>query len=155
MQSESDRDRSVKHMTQAKQGDTVSVHYTGKLGDGTVFDSSEGGSPLEFAIGSGNVIPGFEQAVLGMSPGDAKTTTIPSDEAYGPYYEDRVLVVERQQIPADLPVDIGAQLQIQQQGGMVIPVVVTDITEAEVTLDANHPLAGEDLTFEIRLVAIA
>lgn len=141
-------------MTQAKQGDTVSVHYTGKLDDGTVFDSSEGGSPLEFAIGSGNVIPGFEQAVLGMSPGEAKTTTIPSDEAYGPYYEERVLVVERQQIPADLPVDIGAQLQIQQQGGMVIPVVVTDITESEVTLDANHPLAGEDLTFEIRLVGI-
>jgi peptidylprolyl isomerase len=142
-------------MTQAKQGDTVSVHYTGKLDDGTVFDSSEGGSPLEFAIGSGNVIPGFEQAVLGMSPGEAKTTTIPSDEAYGPYYEERVLVVERQQIPADLPVDIGAQLQIQQQGGMVIPVVVTDITDTEVTLDANHPLAGEDLTFEIRLVGIA
>lgn len=141
-------------MTQAKTGDTVSVHYTGKLDDGTVFDSSEGGSPLEFAIGSGNVIPGFEQAVIGMSPGDSKTTTIVSDEAYGPYYEERVLVVERQQIPPDLPVDVGAQLQIQQQGGMVIPVVITDVTEAEVTLDANHPLAGEDLTFEIRLVSI-
>lgn len=142
-------------MAQAKPGDTVSVHYTGKLDDGTVFDSSEGGSPLEFAIGSGNVIPGFEQAVVGMSPGDSKTTTIPSDDAYGPYYEERVLVVERQQIPPDLPVDIGSQLQIQQQGGMVIPVVITDVTEAEVTLDANHPLAGEDLTFEIRLVSIS
>lgn len=142
-------------MSQAKTGDTVAVHYTGKLDDGTVFDSSEGGQPLEFAIGSGNVIPGFEQAVIGMSPGDSKTATIPSDEAYGPYYEERVLVVERQQIPSDLPVDVGSQLQIQQQGGMVIPVVVTDVTEGEVTLDANHPLAGEDLTFEIRLVSIA
>ncbi|MFM7424539.1 MAG: peptidylprolyl isomerase, partial [Elainella sp.] len=94
-------------MAQAKSGDTVTVHYTGTLDDGTVFDSSEGGEPLEFAIGAGNVIPGFEQAVIGMSPGDSKTATIPSDEAYGPYFEDRVLVVERQQIPADLPVDVG------------------------------------------------
>jgi peptidylprolyl isomerase len=141
-------------MAQAKTGDTVNVHYTGKLDDGTVFDSSEGGNPLEFAIGEGNVIPGFEQAVIGMSPGDSKTATISSEEAYGPYYEERVLVVDRQQIPSDLPVDVGSQLQIQQQGGMVIPVVVTDITDGEVTLDANHPLAGEDLTFEIRLVSI-
>jgi peptidylprolyl isomerase len=140
---------------QAKSGDTVSVHYTGTLEDGTVFDSSEGGEPLEFAIGSGNVIPGFEQAVIGMSPGDSKTATIPSDDAYGPYFEERVLVVERQQIPADMPMDIGSQLQIQQESGMVIPVIVTDITDGEVTLDANHPLAGEDLTFEIRLMAIA
>jgi peptidylprolyl isomerase len=142
-------------MAQAKSGDTVTVHYTGTLDDGTVFDSSEGGEPLEFAIGAGNVIPGFEQAVIGMSPGDSKTATIPSDDAYGPYFEERVLVVERQQIPADLPVDVGSQLQIQQEGGMTIPVIVTDVTEAEVTLDANHPLAGEDLTFNIRLVAIA
>jgi peptidylprolyl isomerase len=141
-------------MNQAKSGDTVTVHYTGSLEDGTVFDSSEGGEPLEFAIGSGNVIPGFEQAVIGMSPGDSKTATIPSDDAYGPYFEERVLVVERQQIPTDMPMDIGSQLQIQQESGMVIPVIVTDITEGEVTLDANHPLAGEDLTFEIRLVAI-
>jgi peptidylprolyl isomerase len=141
-------------MSQAKLGDTVSVHYTGRLEDGTVFDSSEGGQPLEFALGSGNVIPGFEKAVLGMSPGDSKTMTIPSDDAYGPYFEERVLVVDRQQIPPELPVDVGGQLQIQQEGGMVIPVVITDITEAEVTLDANHPLAGEDLTFDIRLVAI-
>lgn len=141
-------------MSQAKLGDTVSVHYVGRLDDGTVFDSSEGGQPLEFALGAGNVIPGFEKAVLGMSPGDSKTMTIPSDDAYGPYFEERVLVVDRQQIPPELPVDVGGQLQIQQEGGMVIPVVITDITDAEVTLDANHPLAGEDLTFDIRLVAI-
>lgn len=143
-----------RHMTQAKLGDTVKVHYTGKLDDGTVFDSSEGRDPLEFAIGAGNVIPGFEQAVVGMSPGDSKTTTIASNEAYGPYYEERVLVVDRQQMPADLPVDVGAQLQIQQQDGMVIPVVITDVSDGAVTLDANHPLAGEDLTFEIRLMGI-
>jgi len=142
-------------MGQAKSGDTVTVHYIGTLEDGTAFDSSEGGDPLEFAIGSGNVIPGFEQAVLGMNPGDSKTVTIPSDDAYGPYLEDRVLVVERQQIPADMPIDIGGQLQIQQEGGMVIPVIITDITDNEVTLDANHPLAGEDLTFKITLVSIS
>jgi peptidylprolyl isomerase len=142
-------------MGQAKSGDTVTVHYIGTLEDGTAFDSSEGGDPLEFAIGSGNVIPGFEQAVLGMNPGDSKTVTIPSDDAYGPYLEDRVLVVERQQIPSDMPIDIGGQLQIQQEGGMVIPVIITDITDNEVTLDANHPLAGEDLTFKITLVSIS
>ena len=142
-------------MGQAKSGDTVTVHYIGTLEDGTAFDSSEGGDPLEFAIGSGNVIPGFEQAVLGMNPGDSKTVMIPSDDAYGPYLEDRVLVVERQQIPSDMPIDIGGQLQIQQEGGMVIPVIITDITDNEVTLDANHPLAGEDLTFKITLVSIS
>jgi peptidylprolyl isomerase len=141
-------------MPQAKLGDTVSVHYTGRLDDGTVFDSSEGGQPLEFALGGGDVIPGFEKALLGMSPGDSKTMTILSDDAYGPYFEERVVVIDRQQIPPELPVDIGAQLQIQQEGGMVIPVVITDMTETEVTLDANHPLAGEDLTFDIHLVAI-
>ncbi|MBW4467175.1 MAG: peptidylprolyl isomerase [Pegethrix bostrychoides GSE-TBD4-15B] len=141
-------------MVQAKSGDTVSVHYTGTLEDGTAFDSSEGGEPLEFAIGSGNVIPGFEQAVLGMNPGESKTVTIPADDAYGPYVEERVLIVEREQIPADMPIDIGAQLQIQQEGGTVVPVIITDITEKEVTLDANHPLAGEDLTFKITLVSV-
>jgi peptidylprolyl isomerase len=141
-------------MVQAKQGDAVAVHYTGKLDDGTVFDSSEGREPLEFSIGGGNVIPGFEEAVLGMSPGESKTATIPADDAYGPYYEERVLVVDREQMPADMPVDVGLQLQIQQQGGMVIPVVITDVTGSQVTLDANHPLAGEDLTFEIQLVSI-
>ncbi len=141
-------------MVQVKSGDTVSVHYIGTLEDGTAFDSSEGSDPLEFAIGSGNVIPGFEQAVLGMNLGESKTVTIPADDAYGPYVEERVLVVERQQIPADMSIDIGAQLQIQQEGGMVIPVIITDITENEVTLDANHPLAGEDLTFKITLVSV-
>lgn len=141
-------------MVQAKHGDTVTVHYTGKLEDGTVFDSSVGRDPLQFSIGEGNLIPGFEQAVVGMSPGDSKTQTIPADEAYGAHYAEMVVVVDRQQIPPELPVDVGQQLQIQQPTGQVIPVVITDISESGVTLDANHPLAGEDLTFEIELVAI-
>lgn len=141
-------------MAQAKTGDTVTVHYTGKLDDGTVFDSSAEREPLQFAIGSGSLIPGFEQAVIGMSPGESKTETIPVDQAYGPHYEEMVLVIDRQQIPPEMPVDVGTQLQIRQETGEMIPVVITDANEVEVTLDANHPLAGEELTFEIQLVAI-
>jgi peptidylprolyl isomerase len=142
-------------MAQAKMGDTVSVHYTGKLEDGTVFDSSEGRDPLQFSIGSGQLIPGFEQAVIGMAPGESKTAQIPADEAYGSYHPEMVLVVERQQIPTEVPVSVGLQLQIQQQGGTSIPVMITDVSGSQVTLDANHPLAGEDLTFEIQLMEIA
>jgi peptidylprolyl isomerase len=141
-------------MVQAKQGDTVKVHYTGRLDDGTVFDSSENRAPLEFALGEGNVIPGFEQAVMGMAPGESKTTTIPAEQAYGPHYQEMVLVVERNQIPDNLPVEVGQQLQIRQQGGQAIPVLITDVTDNQVTLDANHPLAGETLTFDIQLVDI-
>jgi peptidylprolyl isomerase len=141
-------------MTQAKPGDTVTVHYTGKLEDGTVFDSSVGRDPLQFSIGSGNIIAGFEQAVIGMSPGESKTETIVSEQAYGPYYEEMVLVVDRQQMPTEMAIQIGQQLQIRQPSGQTIPVVITDVSDGEVTLDANHPLAGENLTFEIELVAI-
>ncbi|HEY9648897.1 MAG TPA: peptidylprolyl isomerase [Chroococcidiopsis sp.] len=142
-------------MAQAKQGDTVQVHYTGKLDDGTIFDSSVGRSPLEFAIGDGSIIPGFESAVIGMNPGDSKTEMIPAEQAYGPHYEEMVVVVDRQQIPPEMPVELGQQLELRQPGGQIIPVFITDITGTQVTLDANHPLAGEDLTFEIELVAIA
>lgn len=141
-------------MVQAKFGDTVKVHYTGKLDDGTVFDSSTDRDPLEFTIGDGMIIPGFEQAVVGMTPGDVKTELIPTDQAYGPHLEEMVVVVDRQQMPPDLEPEVGQQLQIQQPTGQVIPVVVTDVSAAAVTLDANHPLAGEDLTFDIRLVEI-
>jgi peptidylprolyl isomerase len=141
-------------MVQAKPGDTVTVHYTGKLDDGTVFDSSIEREPIQFALGSGSIIPGFEQAVIGMSPGESKTEVIPADLAYGPHYQEMVLVVDRQQIPPDMPIDLGAQLQIRQETGDIIPVTITDVSEAEVTLDANHPLAGEDLTFDIELVSI-
>lgn len=141
-------------MVQAKAGDTVTVHYTGKLDDGTVFDSSLEREPLQFSIGGGNLIPGFEQAVIGMAPGESKTQFIPADQAYGPHQEEMVLVVDRQQIPPDMPLDVGVQLQIRQGSGESIPVIITDVTETDVTLDANHPLAGEDLTFDIQLVEI-
>ncbi len=140
---------------QAQQGDTVRVHYTGKLDDGTVFDSSTDGEPLEFTIGEGNIIPGFEVAVVGMSPGDSKIETIPIEQAYGPHREEMVLVIERDQMPPELDPEVGQQLQIQQPSGEAIPVVITDVSDSEVTLDANHPLAGEDLVFEIQLVEIA
>lgn len=142
-------------MTQAKVGDTVRVHYTGKLVDGTVFDSSSNRDPLEFAIGSGGIIPGFEQAVIGMNPGDSKTTHIPADQAYGPHRQEMVLVVEREQIPPDMDLQVGQQLQLRQENGYALPVIVTEVEEAQVTLDANHPLAGEDLIFDIQLVEIA
>jgi peptidylprolyl isomerase len=142
-------------MSQAKQGDTVKVHYTGKLDDGTVFDSSQEREPLEFTIGTGSIIPGFEQAVIGMSPGESKTEIIPNDRAYGPYLEEMVLQVERQQFPSDIEPEVGQQLQIQHPTGEVIPVIITEVSPSVVTLDANHPLAGEDLTFDIQLVAIA
>ena len=139
---------------QAKDGDTVQVHYTLKLEDGTVFDTSIGGDPLQFTIGDGQLIPGFEQAVVGMSPGESKTVEIPADEAYGPYLEELVMVVDRDQLPEDLQPEVGQQLQISQPDGQTILVKVIDVSESSVTLDANHPLAGKDLTFDIELVEI-
>lgn len=141
-------------MAQAKLGDTVRVHYTGKLDDGTVFDSSSNGDPLEFTIGDGNIIPGFEKAVVGMSPGDQKTEVIPAEQAYGEHREEMVVVVDRAQMPPEMQPEVGQQLEIRQPSGETIPVVVTDISEADITLDANHPLAGEDLVFDIQLVEI-
>lgn len=142
-------------MVQAKSGDTVQVHYTGKLADGTVFDSSKDREPLEFAIGEGQIIPGFEQAVIGMAPGESKTTEISSEEAYGPHRPEMVLEVDREQIPEDIEVETGQQLQVQHPSGQQIPVVVTQVADSKVTLDANHPLAGQDLTFDIELVKVA
>ncbi len=141
-------------MAQAKQGDSVKVHYTGKLEDGTVFDSSEGRPPLEFKLGEGKIIPGFESGIVGMSPGDSRTITIPAEQAYGPHAQDKVLTVERSQIPADLSPKVGMQLEVRQQG-QAIPVRVTDVSDSSVTLDANHPLAGKDLIFDTQLVEIA
>lgn len=140
---------------QAKYGDTVKVHYTGKLDDGTVFDSSVSQEPLEFQIGSGSIIPGFEQAIVGMTPGDSKTEVIPAEQAYGPYVEEMVVIIDRQQMPPEIEPEVGQQLQIQRSPDQIIPVVVTDVSGSKVTLDANHPLAGEDLTFDIELVDIA
>ncbi len=142
-------------MAQAKYGDTVMVHYTGKLSDGTIFDDSTNRDPLQFTIGEGEIIPGFEQAVVGMNPGESKTEKIPVEQAYGPHRSEMVLEVDRNQMPPELQLEAGQQLQIQPAPGQMMPVVVTYVSDEKVTLDANHPLAGEDLVFDIQLVEIA
>lgn len=141
-------------MPQAKAGDTVKVHYTGKLTDGTVFDTSTNREPLQFTLEAGQIIPGFEQAVVGMSPGESKTEQIPMDKAYGPHRDEMVLEVGREKMPPDLQPQVGQQLQVQQPNGQAVPVIVTDVTDSMIRLDANHPLAGQDLTFDIELVEI-
>lgn len=141
-------------MTNAKEGDTVFVHYTGKLDDDTVFDSSRDREPLSFAIGEGKVIPGFEKEVVGMTPGDTKTITIGSEQAYGPYRDDQVIEVERERLPDEIEPEVGHQLQVQQADGSTSVVVIKDVTEEKVVLDANHPLAGQDLTFDLELVKV-
>jgi peptidylprolyl isomerase len=140
-------------MMSAKTGDTVRVHYTGTLEDGSVFDSSDGRDPLEFTIGTGQVIPGFDEAVSGMSPGDERRVTIPSERAYGERKDDLVIRVERSQLPPDIDPSVGQQLQLRQDDRSFV-VAVTAVADDSITLDANHPLAGEDLTFALRLVAI-
>jgi peptidylprolyl isomerase len=141
-------------MAQAKHGDTVKVHYTGKLEDGTVFDTSINRDPLQFTIGEGQIIPGFEQAVVGMNPGESKTTKVLADKAYGPHYKERVLLARRNQFPVDLKPEVGQKLQIRRTDGQTSVVTVTEVSESSVTLDANHPLAGKDLTFDIQLIEI-
>jgi len=142
-------------MTQAKSGDTVRIHYTGTLKDGSVFDSSEGRDPLEFQLGSGQVIPGFDEGVSGMEVGEKKTVEIPCDQAYGPIHPEAMQDVPRAEIPDDIPLDLGTQLQMQAPNGQTMMVTVANVTDEKVTLDANHPLAGKDLTFALELVEIA
>jgi len=139
---------------QVKNGDTVQVNYTGKLADGTVFDSSVERGPLEFTLGAGQLIPGFEKAVLGMKVGEKKTVIIPADEAYGPHRDEQVVEIPREELPSDLTPQVGQQLVVTQQDGRQIIVVITEVSDETVTIDANHPLAGKDLTFEIELVKI-
>jgi peptidylprolyl isomerase len=141
-------------MAEARDGDTVKVHYTGKLDDGTVFDTSTDRDPLQFTIGERQVIPGFEKAIIGMNPGESKTTKVPADKAYGPHQKERVMVVDRGQLPVDLKPKVGQQLQSRQADGRTIRVTVTEVSESRVTLDANHPLAGKNLTFDVQLVEI-
>lgn len=141
-------------MAQANTGDRVSIHCTGRLDDGTVFDSSQGRDPLDFTLGSGQVIPGFDEAVAGMSVGDRKTATIPAAEAYGPPRDELFLEVPREQLPEGYEPEVGGQLQMTTAQGQPVPVRVHAVAEDAVTLDANHPLAGKDLTFEIELVAV-
>ena len=141
-------------MAQAKQGDKVTLHYTGKLGDGTIFDSSEGRDPLPVTLGSGQVIVGFEEAVIGMSVGESKTVTIPHDKAYGSYDEAKVIDFPTNRIPSDIEPEVGMKLQLQNQEGQPFTVFVTEITEEHIKLDANSPLAGQDLVFDIELMTI-
>jgi peptidylprolyl isomerase len=137
----------------AKVGDQVQVHYTGTLADGTVFDSSAGRDPLEFTIGSGQVIPGFDEAVKGMKVGEKKTVTIPADEAYGPHLDDMLVEVPRDKLPSDQTPEVGQRLVVVQQDGTQRIVTIAGFSENNtVIIDTNHPLAGEDLTFEIELV---
>ena len=139
---------------QAGNGDTVQVNYAGKLADGTVFDSSVGREPLEFTLGTGQVIPGFEKAVFGMKVGEKKTVTIPVEEAYGPYRDDLVAEISREKLPSDLTPEVGQQLVMNQPGGGQVVVTITGVSDNTVTINANHPLAGKDLTFELELVKI-
>ncbi len=141
-------------MEQARRGDTVKVHYKGSFEDGTVFDSSDGRDPLEFTIGLGQVIPGFEDAVVGMSPGEQKRETIPAVRAYGERQDDLVFNVGRDQLPPGMEVVIGDTLQVGFGDGHTASVQVREIGDDSLTLDANHPLAGRTLLFHLELVSI-
>ena len=141
-------------MTEVKSGDSVSIHYVGTLTDGTTFDSSEGRDPLAFTVGSGQIIPGLDKAIPGMTVGDTKTVNIPAAEAYGDADPNARQEVPREQIPADIPLNPGTALQMQTPQGQVVNVTVAEVSDDSVVLDANHPLAGKDLTFAIELVSI-
>ena len=141
-------------MSVALKGDQVNVHYTGKLADGTVFDSSKDREPLAFELGAGMMIEGFDKAVTGMEIGQSKTAEIPSAEAYGEHREDMVVTVPRTQLPEDMEPEIGQQLGMQQPNGQQVPVIVTKVETESIEIDANHPLAGKDLIFDLELVSI-
>ncbi len=141
-------------MSEAKHGDTVKVHYSGSLEDGTVFDTSQDRDPLEFTIGEGQVIPGFENAVVGMEPGENKMITLAPDEAYGPRRSELLVEVERDRFPSDMDVEVGSQVQVKQRDGSPRVATIARVGDDSVTLDVNHPLAGKDLTFDIELVEI-
>ena len=142
-------------MGQAKNGDKVKVHYTGKFESGEVFDTSREREPFEFTLGQGQVIPGFEKEIEGMEIGQTKTITIPPDDAYGQRREDLQVNVNRTEFPEDIKPEVGQQLQMKKPDGNIINVTVADVQEEVVTLDANHPLAGKTLTFEIELLEVA
>ena len=140
---------------QAEHGSRVKVHYTGRLDDGTVFDSSEGREPLAFTIGLGQMIPGFEQGVIGMEVGQSRVINIAATDAYGEYRPEGVLDVQRSEIGAEMELEVGMRLQATQEGGRRVDMQVIAITDDTVTLDANHPLAGKDLTFDIQVVEVS
>lgn len=137
----------------AKNGDTLRVHYTGTLDDGTEFDSSREREPLEFTLGEGSLIPGFEKAVTGKEAGETVKVTIPAEDAYGEHLEELVIEVERGQVPAHITPEVGLMLQLTTEDGEM-DVLITEVNDEVITLDANHPLAGENLTFEIEILEI-
>lgn len=141
-------------MAQAKIGDTVKVHYNGKLDTGILFDTSEGSDPLEFEIGSGCLIAGFEEAMVGMSPGESRTVQIPPEKAYGRYRDDRVFKIDKKDLPEEIVPAEGMTLEVCASNGVAVPVQITEIQGSTITLDANHPLSEQTLTFEIKLVEI-
>ncbi|HEV2514457.1 MAG TPA: peptidylprolyl isomerase [Devosia sp.] len=141
-------------MTQAKVGDVVRINYTGRLTDGTQFDTSAGKRPLEFTIGEGQVIKGLEAEVAGMAPGDKNTVTIPSDQAYGAHRPEAVQSLDRSKLPAGIDAKVGTQLQARTSDGNLLPITIVDLDDKSVKVDANHPLAGKDLIFDVELVEI-
>ncbi len=141
-------------MATVKKGDTIRIHYTGKLEDGTIFDSSEGTNPLEFTVGGGEIISGLEQGVVGMSPGESKTITIPTEQAYGLHVKERVFEFDKKKAPENFDPEIGQRLQMYRADGMPIMATVIGISESSVTMDCNHPLAGKPLVFDATLVEI-
>ena len=141
-------------MSQAALGNTVKVHYTGTLDDGSQFDSSRGREPLTVIIGKGELIPGFEQALLGMAEGESKSVTIASNDAYGPHRAELVQEIARAQIPPEMELEVGGAVVVRGPDDQPMRLLIRELNEDSVTLDANHPLAGEDLTFELELVQI-
>lgn len=141
-------------MSKAKSGDTVRVHYTGMLDDGTVFDSSTGREPLEFQIGSHQVIGGFEEAVEGLEEGESVVAKLAPEEAYGPRRDELTMTVPKGQLPEGIEPEVGQRLALRRPDGGTMPVVVSEVTDEAITLDANHPLAGHELTFSIQLVQV-
>jgi peptidylprolyl isomerase len=142
-------------MTQAKPGDKLRLHYTGTLDDGTVFDTSAGSEPLEFTLGAGEIIPGLDEGVTGMSVGETRSVRVEPADAYGEHDPDRVQAVPLSQVPEDIPTETGTQLQVQTSSGQVMNVTVAGKTDSDLLLDTNHPLAGKALTFDVELVEIA
>jgi len=141
-------------MATAKTGDHVRVHYTGKLSSGEQFDTSQGRDPLEFTLGANQVIPGFENGIVGMDEGDTKTVEIAKDNAYGDYRDDLIVKFKKEDFPEELTPEVGKQVELSTQDGKRVPTVIKDIQGEEVLLDANHPLAGKDLVFDIELVKV-
>jgi peptidylprolyl isomerase len=141
-------------MTEAQTGDTVRINYAGRLTDGTAFDSSEGREPLQFTLGEGQVIRGLEAHITGMEQGAKSTVTIPCDEAYGPHRAEAVQTLERSKVPAGIDIEVGTQLQAKTADGSMLPIRVVELDDTIVKVDANHPLAGQDLVFDVELVEV-